>query len=194
MGNHCEALQWSHSLSAMETRVTRRLAIEDYASFNGATAFRPWKHGTTAISYHCETCPSMEPQPFGHGNLQGFHFVPPVLESFNGATAFRPWKLGNGYDLRVLGSCLQWSHSLSAMETRAWQGGQSGGLAAFNGATAFRPWKRALFRYWSSLPLDPSMEPQPFGHGNRYWCLDSAFVQGKPASSGASILRNRLSC
>ena len=62
------ALQWSHSLSAMETPIVNKPC-------------------------HKLVRPSMEPQPFGHGN--------------------RWWEEG-----QFRGNAfLQWSHSLSAMET-----------------------------------------------------------------------------
>ena len=134
-------LQWSHSLSAMETRPVRPL--------------RP-----------LGPPPSMEPQPFGHGNdLTPAHRCYPFFP-FNGATAFRPWK-------------------------HRWRPARRWAISTFNGATAFRPWKLALAPLIMDLILDlqwshslsametaglpqgihlrgvPSMEPQPFGHGNK---------------------------
>ena len=156
----------------------------------------------------------MEPQPFGHGNVRQWLPRPNLLPAFNGATAFRPWKLVANKHRGLSSAILQWSHSLSAMETAqveseyselwvlqwshslsAMETGPMGrvgqhGLRAFNGATASRPWKLALPHptddwhlrlQWShSLSAmetlasssinqrvnEPSMEPQPFGHGN----------------------------
>ena len=109
-------LQWSHRLSAMETGF-RSLGRGYYPGrFNGATAFRRWKHRQSA----------------GH--------VPRSIR-FNGATAFRRWKpedrvphvdhLGASMEPPPFGDgnpktvspmlttwALQWSHRLSAMETR----------------------------------------------------------------------------
>ena len=113
---NAEFLQWSHSLSAMETLGN---------GYQGPTYYppsmepQPFGHGNLFGQGDpgVQVGPSMEPQPFGHGNTRGM----PV-----GSV---PW------------STLQWSHSLSAMETR-----QS--------------------RIWWWVGLLPSMEPQPFGHGN----------------------------
>ena len=90
---------------------------------------------------------------------------PPRKKSFNGATAFRPWKrLAWSMEYSV-GMGLQWSHSLSAMETRydvaallvvivlQW----SHSLSAMETAFSFLQFHRCPYA---------SMEPQPFGHGN----------------------------
>ena len=68
-GSTCSTciLQWSHSLSAMETVANDVEDDEIIPTFNGATAFRPWKQQTCTAPGHTRK-PSMEPQPFGHGN------------------------------------------------------------------------------------------------------------------------------
>ena len=134
-------------------------------SFNGATAFRLWK-------------PCYRPQDFHRPR------------SFNGATAFRLWKPCTTWDVRTFSVTLQWSHSLSAMETtcqayttrrtvsfngatafRLWKPWGLGSLQrqqpCFNGATAFRLWKPVIPSTDHSNSAGASMEPQPFGYGNR---------------------------
>ena len=109
-------LQWSHSLSAMETCKEHLPAIDAYTA-------------------------SMEPQPFGYGNHDTYSLATEPFTGFNGATAFRLWKRGFIDDTPGSWGLLQWSHSLSAMETRI--------------ENRNRPaWSKA------------SMEPQPFGYGN----------------------------
>ena len=110
-------LQWSHSLSAMETSLAYtsptyiglcfngatafrpwkpptkvRTTSRAYAGFNGATAFRPWKPGVHQPGGRGPEHASMEPQPFGHGNIVNLRSGNPLHPGFNGATAFRPWK------------------------------------------------------------------------------------------------------
>ena len=86
-------------------------------SFNGATAFRPWKRRCRQQREGHPLTPSMEPQPFGHGNFQEYKGPVPFRIAFNGATAFRPWKPSSSMGISQTMCCLQWSHSLSAMET-----------------------------------------------------------------------------
>ena len=155
--------------------------------------------------------PSMEPQPFGHGNPTAPPAPPAAPASFNGATAFRPWK-----PYRTAGSTcstciLQWSHSLSAMETVANDVEDDEIIPTFNGATAFRPWKPAdLYRPWTHQKtfngatafrpwkharyargqramVNPSMEPQPFGHGNK--AKPNMVVGGSASFNGATTFR-----
>ena len=62
--------------------------------------------------------PSMEPQPFGHGNLS-----PLVKKDQGQVPSMEPQPFGHGNVPKghvgcVLFQNLQWSHSLSAMETR----------------------------------------------------------------------------
>ena len=160
-------LQWSHSLSAMETTLPPAHRCYPFFPFNGATAFRPWKHRWRPARRW-------------------------AISTFNGATAFRPWKLPKGHIGSVLFQNLQWSHSLSAMETGYTQEIASPGIhppsmepqpfGHGNTPTAKGCHRRAPFLQWShslsametaGLPQGihlrgvPSMEPQPFGHGNK---------------------------
>ena len=157
-------LQWGHSFSAVEIKTAVTIA-GIVASFNGATAFQPWKFQQTPGEVH----------------------LPP--HSFNGATAFQPWKLGAigvlrpglkklqwghsfsaveiglpntafikckllqwGHSFsaveiqtpRSQSECtvsLQWGHSFSAVEMRHFSHRKSWQQQGFNGATAFQPWK-----------------------------------------------------
>ena len=60
--------------------------------------------------------PSMEPPPFGGGNVWGSMNLSTPKAAFNGATPFRRWKLAAvGHSARYL-KHLQWSHPLSAVE------------------------------------------------------------------------------
>ena len=112
-------LQWSHSLSAMETSRCRSPLRPAAPAFNGATAFRPWKLVDAEVLFVQQHLPSMEPQPFGHGNEPALWPGLLQLRPFNGATAFRPWKRAERLFCVSLNNNLQWSHSLSAMETTA---------------------------------------------------------------------------
>ena len=133
-------------------------------SFNGATAFRPWKTFNAGRDMRSWTLASMGPRPFepwktavnakdgirfvftlqwGHGlssrgrrEHRRYHVTATIR--FNGATAFRPWKTSG---TAVDGAC----------------------PSGFNGATAFRPWKTtiALQQRQSSHAI-ASMGPRPF--------------------------------
>ena len=110
-------------------------------SFNGATALRRWKRPEPHhVPPRCHP-PSMEPPPFGDGNvlLQGL-----VAAGFKPSMEPPPFGDGNSsswFWVNWPSSRLQWSHRPSAMET---------------------PIKSAPNE---SLDL-PSMEPPPFGDGN----------------------------
>ena len=85
-------LQWSHSLSAMETGPMGRVGQHGLRAFNGATAFRPWK---LALPH---------PTDDWHLRLQWSHSLSAMeTSSWRRITPAQP--------------ILQWSHSLSAMET-----------------------------------------------------------------------------
>ena len=135
--------------------------------------------------------PSMEPPPFGDGNAEnGTDRDPDVQPSME------PPPFGDGNGAASAMTCrmirtLQWSHRPSAMETRPSPSWRTVAPGAFNGATALRRWKpeqiNALITedkvlQWSHRPsametgpgrqrddrlLHPSMEPPPFGDGNR---------------------------
>ena len=110
-------LQWSHSLSAMETR---RLPGQGAHPVPASMEPQPFGHGNSpsVAAKLPGKYASMEPQPFGHGNTTTSWTRGAPCTCFNGATAFRPWKLRSSRELRMRPSRLQWSHSLSAMETR----------------------------------------------------------------------------
>ena len=136
-----EQLQWGHRLSAMETGIPPQDAIglRDASmgpppfgdgntclwrhrgpvgwSFNGATAFRRWKHGSDE-DHDDDHDASMGPPPFGDGNPTAGGRSRRARSCFNGATAFRRWKLvpTTGFQLKAIDR-LQWGHRLSAMET-----------------------------------------------------------------------------
>ena len=111
--------------------------------------------------------PSMEPQPFGHGNtattapaqqrftgLQWSHSLSAMetvgaglalVRHFRPSMEPQPFGHGNVKPPSVTAPAvvsLQWSHSLSAMETVHVVRLGGIGYLPFNGATAFRPWKR----------------------------------------------------
>ena len=143
-----------------------QFAASASSPFNGAPAFRLGKPLGQRGYGRPGPRPSMEPQPFGWGNLNGgidllYLHRRPSMEpqpfgwgnsatswprqrrriTFNGAPAFR---LGKPVDTSMASShlaALQWSPSLSAGET-----GQRSDLPGASGI--------------------PSMEPQPFGWGN----------------------------
>ncbi len=148
----------NHLLWEMEKESMREPSMEP----------QPFGHGNLARypQVYDVHVPSMEPQPFGHGNAQSNRRPAGQIPSFNGATAFRPWKPWHPEVAVLMAEILQWSHSLSAMETSIYKAGiytvddlqWSHSLSAmetclspapatmptlsFNGATAFRPWKR----------------------------------------------------
>ena len=138
--------------------------VED-PGFNGATAFRRWKH-----LYGCPLCCHLVSLQWGH-RLSAMETARDLTASialqwcFNGATAFRRWKQGHKEIRFTPVQTLQWSHRLSAMETLpalhrrpVFQGASMGPPpfgdgnlppsrpqpripTRFNGATAFRRWK-----------------------------------------------------
>ena len=139
--NQSFELQWGHGLSAVEISTPSAPSNISAGSFNGATAFQPWKF----VRRRCRSleypAASMGPRPFSRGNaireglnLRGvgrgfngatafqpwkwFH-VPLHMNnnnSFNGATAFQPWKWQRGKDRLAVAAMLQWGHGLSAVE------------------------------------------------------------------------------
>ena len=113
-------LQWSHDLSAMDTR--------------------------PPLAYHSlARKPSMEPRPFSHGYLSKSTGLVAVCCTFNGATTFQPWILDTRSAVMTDLVTLQWSHDLSAMDTRHRFAKGLRCTVAFNGATTFQPW--ILHRY-----------------------------------------------
>ncbi len=144
-------LQWGHGFSAVERSALQLMKSQRNASFNGATAFQPWKVFLFVPPQLTSTVASMGPRLFSRGKsslLEKFDIIDRMLQwghgfsaveslepmpwwlwyraRFNGATAFQPWKADVFFSL-------------------------SNGLRRFNGATAFQPWKAALCRRSSAI-------------------------------------------
>ena len=145
--DHAQPRLAEHPTASMEPRLggrgnirPRSLSSQGEPSFNGATAWRPWKPSTSPMARRRAT-------------------------RFNGATARRPWKR-RGCSMMMTWSSgwLQWSHGSEAVETwtpeqhaevKRWLQWSHGSEAVetrgsahsprrqrcFNGATARRPWK-----------------------------------------------------
>ena len=139
-----------------------------HGPFNGATAFRRWKRQYFLTTNRYLYIPSMGPPPFGDGNGPPARSPRCSRLPFNGATAFRRWKPGPARRGR--------------RPSRP-----------FNGATAFRRWKPAAGGVVAGGRRLPSMGPPPFGDGNRYWLLNSAFSPWKFVIVAALVFtaRNR---
>ena len=159
-------LQWSHRLSALETGEPHQRAVDLCGpsmepppfgagngferpfrwlrgpAFNGATAFRRWKHW----AHWAGALPAAV--------LQWSHRLS-ALETVKKCHKFPSM------------ACLQWSHRLSALETWPRPRVSTGQTPAFNGATAFRRWKHVGRCPGGLFRLEPSMEPPPFGAGNQ---------------------------
>ena len=135
-------LQWSHRLSAMETRL-----LGELRALNPALQ---WSHRLSAM----ETLTAISPAASMNASLQWSHRLSAMETSsaaaptstattcFNGATAFRRWKHGECHAVSALQKRLQWSHRLSAMETCPTTDSKESSTGA-------------------------SMEPPPFGDGNQ---------------------------
>ena len=118
------ALQWSHRLSAMETRGSQGLdvgllrASMEQPPFGDGNRTMPsnmnlmqarlqWSHRLSAMETtgdhpadtHFDTA-SMEPPPFGDGNVKRLAMGKRNSRGFNGATAFRRWKQDSQYGRR----------------------------------------------------------------------------------------------
>ena len=159
-------LQWSHRLSAMET-VTQ-----------------------TAASIATPAGPSMEPPPFGDGNLpvagENAHgrarpsMEPPPFGDGNASGAGRGHRAGpSDGNLPVAGENAH-GRARPSMEPPPFGDGNERCASGprerpctFNGATAFRRWKRRSDADCNRRYELPSMEPPPFGDGNCYSRLAS---------------------
>ena len=86
----------------------------------------------------------MEPPPFGDGNLY-LYGIPDLSEHL-----------------------LQWSHHLSGMEIVYRDPGGCCSICSFNGATTFRGWKSDVVGHALHGLHQASMEPPPFGDGNKF--------------------------
>ena len=151
-----KTLQWGHRLSAVETRWPRRNTPQSPPSFNGATAFRQWKHqgrpGTKPRTRRFNGATAFRQWKLYQADAIGHRLSAWKLghcQSFNGATAFRQWKRPAFPHVGTISmgppgiGVLQWGHRLSAVETLAWEVPCRTALPmeGFNGATAFRQWK-----------------------------------------------------
>ena len=92
--------------------------------FNGAMTFQPWIHGHR----HGRACAfpfamlqwSHDLSAMDTRSLTSMAWMRPTLASFNGAMTFQPWipRMVQSWSARsALGTWLQWSHDLSAMDT-----------------------------------------------------------------------------
>ena len=176
-------LQWSHDLSAMDTRTSTPPTKPTSSSFNGAMTSQPWI---------LELCWG---GGLGWQRLQWSHDLsamdtPPFLRagtvhslSFNGAMTSQPWiqaaptirpvtawRLQWSHDLSAMDTrhviadlterqLLQWSHDLSAMDTWSDRYRSNKTHHGFNGAMTSQPWIRRRLLQSYSAPLPASMEP-----------------------------------
>ena len=140
--------------------------------FNGATAFRPWKPPTARYPTPRQSCFNGA-TAFRPWKPSGWWPPGRWQGCFNGATAFRPWKLGitpEAYERVVL---LQWSHGLSTVETLPTQ--RFSCLSEGRASMEPRPFDRGNSQiHCADVPIClASMEPRPFDRGNSLWCLFS---------------------
>ena len=112
------SLQWSHGLSAMDTVYMPGLVTP-------CLMYLQWSHGLSAMdtlrieaSFTEQFKPSMEPRPLSHGYLPKPLSKETLNDPFNGATASQPWIPARRPRQRVAATILQWSHGLSAMDTK----------------------------------------------------------------------------
>ncbi len=108
-------LQWSHRLSAVETGQDHVGALPI-----PVPSMDPPPFGSGNVDYlshhpHRNYRPSMEPPPFGSGNW-ATRPTSRSTRSFNGAAAFRQWKLSWAWASSLSLKYLQWSHRLSAVD------------------------------------------------------------------------------
>ena len=183
-------LQWGHGLSAVEIVLRSELVVEADAasmgprpfsrgngrrearrgpgprSFNGATAFQPWKserrmlrettmitlqwgHGLSAVEIRMRDENESERWQLQWGH--GLSAVEISVSVFPQTMTSTPLQWGHGLSaVEICFNCcsccnlnnkLQWGHGLSAVEMRwtAWPARSP--RPRFNGATAFQPWK-----------------------------------------------------
>ena len=84
-------LQWGHHLSAVETPSAWATSPASSTGFNGATAFRQWKHARSAVGTVGFGSASMGPPPFGSGNQN-----PPPLGQVVCLASMGPPPFGSG--------------------------------------------------------------------------------------------------
>ena len=117
-GDGLPFLQWSHTISGMERKPINQQRHFREPGFNGAIPFQAWKRIGKSSGIHKQVRASMEPYHFRHGN-DTTHLLDKV----------HAW--------------LQWSHTISGMETQ-------------------KPISSARVREVAS------MEPYHFRHGNNH--------------------------
>ena len=109
----------------------------------------------------------MEPWPLSHGYQTAAKQKPGAVLPFNGAMASQPWIRRRLYRATPIPRHLQWSHGLSAMDTRRGRRGMRRPTLTFNGAMASQPWIRCPPLSPAPSDRQPSMEPWPLSHGYR---------------------------
>ena len=160
-------LQWGHRLSAMETRQVvgghhlfaapsmgpppfgdgnaglHSCQVRCTLAFNGATAFRRWKHGLNRTSCSSNNAPSMGPPPFGDGNAVPLDRgrVPPVPPSMGPPPFGDGNKQQSGVELITSQPSMGPPPFGDGNYLPMWSSPSP--MGPFNGATAFRRWKPA---------------------------------------------------
>ena len=133
--------------------------------FNGATAFRPWKHVAHQLGRVGIVSASMEPRPFDRGNLEVFT----VANGINGGASMEPRPFDRGNSPGPVADHL---HDSASMEPRPFDRGNFGNFAGgIEGGIASmepRPFDRGNTSRTRRLVLllNASMEPRPFDRGN----------------------------
>jgi len=92
MGPGPVLLQWGHGFSAVESPWNGGTLTLPKASFNGATAFQPWKAVSRVEGWEDSLPASMGPRLFSRGKPSYSIKTSSSTSGFNGATAFQPWK------------------------------------------------------------------------------------------------------
>ena len=110
-------LQWSHTISGMETRRRRLRGPDNSSGFNGAIPFQVWKLYRQKGDEKDETNASMEPYHFRYGNCNSPYTKMNMVMCFNGAIPFQVWKRQRNSKSPHNPCKLQWSHTISGMET-----------------------------------------------------------------------------
>ncbi len=136
-----DGLQCGHGLSAVENGTPTSAARVPGASFNAATASRPWR---TPVATWCQTAP--DTLQCGHG-LSAVENNPPVARSrSSGRASMRPRPLGRGERSTLCPIRLHPGGFNAATASRPWRTCSrprrpGARLVGFNAATASRPWR-----------------------------------------------------
>ena len=172
LGVRSHELQWGHSPKAVENYSRPGSIIQEYTSFNGATARRPWRTSTPIAMYlraplelqwghspkAVENAADTQLSGTARYLLQWGH-SPKAVENaysgvtaatarycFNGATARRPWRtFVRDQPRQMRANRLQWGHSPKAVENLSTvHAAATPATGCFNGATARRPWRTEI--------------------------------------------------